>query len=375
VTPLAIDEASPRAGAPPNLPPHAIRLLAALSAGAGLVHFANAGPHFDEWWGYGLFFLLVACAQLAWAAAVLAQPTPSRRLLLAGAVGNLAVAAVWVLSRTAGAPVGPGAGGPESVGLIDAACTAFEVLVAAVILVPLRPSRRVGAVASVAAMAVAGLSFTPIVGVTEGHESHTAHGATHDAATHGAAAHDGAAPDAASGHDHGGTDTTPPTAAQRAAADRLIADTRAAVARFADLNAVVAAGYRPITPTDERIVHYGNRAYMLDRDVLDPQRVESLVYARTSDGMVLLGAMYMMPPGEKGPEIGGSLTHWHVHDDLCIDEARLAQVARLANGSCPPGSSVQVTPEMLHVWSIDYPTGPFGELTPSAEAQVLRTLG
>jgi hypothetical protein len=224
------------------------------------------------------------------------------------------------------------------------------------------------------ALGVAGLCFTPVLGSREGH--------AHDVQDHG---HEAAAGETDSGqaaggtgHGHGGAGTgvaePPPTAQQQAAADRLVTDTRAAVARFADIDQAVAAGYRPITPPGERIVHYGNPSYILDREVLNPQRVESLVYARTGRGVVLLGAMYMMPPGEKGPQIGGSLTHWHAHDDLCIDVTQLAQVARQVDGSCPAGSSVQLTPEMLHVWSVEYPGGPFAELTPLAAVQVLLSL-
>jgi len=107
-------------------------------------------------------------------------------------------------------------------------------------------------------------------------------------------------------------------------------------------------------------------------------RVESLVYAfPPGHEPLLLGAMYMMEKvGDLGPLIGGSLTHWHAHDDLCIDPVREINVARQPNGSCPPGSAVTVTPEMLHVWVIDYPAGPFGELDAAgAREAILRAIG
>ena len=45
--------------------------------------------------------------------------------------GNLGVAAVWLLSRTAGLPLGPDPWTPESVGVADSIATALEVLLAA----------------------------------------------------------------------------------------------------------------------------------------------------------------------------------------------------------------------------------------------------
>ena len=32
------------------------------------------------------------------------------------------------------------------------------------------------------------------------------------------------------------------------------------------------------------------------------------------------------------------------------------------SGTCPAGSAVGTTGEMMHVWNIDYEPGPFGEL-------------
>jgi hypothetical protein len=107
--------------------------LALLSSGAAAAHFAVTSDHFAEFWLYGAFFALVAWLQLLWAGQVYAARTRplSRALLLAGMAGNALVAAVWLLTRTAGAPVGPSAGVREAVSLLDAATTSFEVLIAA----------------------------------------------------------------------------------------------------------------------------------------------------------------------------------------------------------------------------------------------------
>ena len=91
------DSAAPRA---PAADANVRWLLAGCSLGAAVVHFGYASAHFDEYWLYGLFFVVVAWLQLVWAAAVVVRP--SRSLLIAGALGNAAVVAVWVASRTIG---------------------------------------------------------------------------------------------------------------------------------------------------------------------------------------------------------------------------------------------------------------------------------
>jgi hypothetical protein len=70
--------------------------------------------------------------------------------------------------------------------------------------------------------------------------------------------------------------------------------------------------------------------------------------------------MYILPSyGYRIPDVGGSLTPWHNHGDLCFGTGGLI-VGTTANGACPPGSSNIKTPDMLHVWIVDHPDGPFG---------------
>src|SRR5512143_531170 len=75
-------------------------VLALLALGAAAIHFASVVPHLDEDWTHGVFFALVAWAQLLWGVAVLVRP--SRTVLRIGALGSLAVVLVWVSSRTVG---------------------------------------------------------------------------------------------------------------------------------------------------------------------------------------------------------------------------------------------------------------------------------
>lgn len=175
------------------------------------------------------------------------------------------------------------------------------------------------------------------------------------------------------GYEHAGAGGEP-TTAQRAAADQLVTDTTAGIARFADLAAAKAEGYQAVTPTWLPVVHYVHPDYLRNGDVLDPDRPESLVYGHSGQDPVLLGAMFLMAePGVPGPQIGGPLTVWHTHDDLCIDVARQMVVGFVdADGGCPEGAVNEETPEMLHVWVVDHPDGPFGhDMSPAA---VLRTL-
>ncbi|MDP9441680.1 MAG: hypothetical protein M3P34_05810, partial [Actinomycetota bacterium] len=141
------------------------------------------------------------------------------------------------------------------------------------------------------------------------------------------------------------------------------------------LAAATSEGYRPVTPPSWSTVHYVNPAYLQDGSVLDPARPEALIYANTRRGPVLAAGMYLMnQPGEAGPEIGGCLTKWHTHTDLCFSPETL-QVVRFvsADGTCTPGSIPYVPPDMMHVWVVDVPGGPFAHEVDGAA--LARSLG
>jgi hypothetical protein len=176
-------------------------------------------------------------------------------------------------------------------------------------------------------------------------------------------------------HAHSNAAARPFSAAELQAATKLMVETRAAVARYSDQKAAIAAGYEPAEPLDLSVVHFVNSAYMTDADILRPDHVQSLIYYNTKRGPVLIGAMYMMPRlGMAGPEVGGPLTSWHHHDNLCFDRAtgKIVAFTRDGNsddksGTCPRGSSNRSTPEMLHVWVVENPAGPFdGDMDPVA---------
>ncbi len=174
------------------------------------------------------------------------------------------------------------------------------------------------------------------------------------------------------GHgEHGGEGTMrEPTAGERAAAERLVMETKAATTRFADARAAEQAGYVQITPFSfygVRAAHFGNPAYLTDGRLLDPKRPENLVYLKQDDGTLqLLGVMYLSSIG-RGPAVGGPLTEWHVHDDLCASTQFPAVVPILPTGTCP-GGTIPISYEMLHLWTVEHPEGPFSHLPPGGSA-------
>jgi hypothetical protein len=158
-------------------------------------------------------------------------------------------------------------------------------------------------------------------------------------------------------------DDTRLTSAQRARATSLLARTRTAMAAFPDEASIVAAGYTWIG--DGRrpggFQHFVNRSYMGDGRMLDPGHIESFVLRLQPDGTKTVeSAMYIAEPGttmETVPDIGGELTVWHDHQNLCWEGDKIAGI--LVNGQCRPGGTFRGTQPMIHVWVDDPPCGPF----------------
>ncbi|HMG42387.1 MAG TPA: hypothetical protein VK611_13700 [Acidimicrobiales bacterium] len=107
-------------------------VAAAGLVGAGVIHFAYAPVHLDEELSHGIFFLVTGWLQLALAAGLVLRARPQRLWLGATAAVNLAVVAVWVVSRTVGVPGSE----KEGVAFPDVAATLLELtaVAAAVVL-------------------------------------------------------------------------------------------------------------------------------------------------------------------------------------------------------------------------------------------------
>jgi hypothetical protein len=359
--------------------------LAIISVATAVIHFAAAGQHFQQYWLYGVFMLVVAWLQLLWA--ILAIARPSRLLLWGGVVLNVGVVAVYIVTRTVGDVVGPGAHAAEQAGFGDVLCTVLEAVVAAgcTWLLIARTERRVARrnlfmAPTAAAVATATLlSAALVAGGPEMVMSMNASASTTTGTGMGATstiklttttpAGDITMPDTtmqmADGMRMASSVpcTATPTTAQQQAAVNLVDTSWQDARKYQSLAAAKAAGYVPITPVGMPVVHYldkaSYRATILGGPVLNLAGPQSLVYANTPEGAVLVAAMYITSPGGPTPQPGGCLTQWHVHTNLCLTRA-LGVVGALnpGNSTCPAGSQNRVTPPMMHIWFVPIPGGP-----------------
>ena len=366
--------------------PYLLGGVASLSVGAAAIHFAVMFEHFEEYTLYGVFFLVVAWAQMIWAAVVLWRP--SRLWLSLGIVGNALVLAVYVASRAVGLPVGPDAGHPEPFGGLDGVSAFLEfALIAWCAALWWRPSladrpvhrRGLAAFASVAAVPALVVVATTAVMVPGW------------AGPEGPAGMAAAAPGAGSSRlpgmpGMGSTSrlpdmkvygsTAPPTAAQVIAAGRLINETGASLARYRSVQAALAAGYTYVLRVngEEHLLYDGGDPRYAG---LDPRHPSSLVYATNvpHHAPILLGAMYIENRNASGPQVGGSLTRWHAHLAVCDGgKPAIAGFGVRLRGSCNPATwHDRYTAQMLHVWVVPYPGGPFSDdLSPAATNAAVR---
>ena len=124
---------------------------------AAAIHLWTMPEHFEEWWGYGIFFLVSALVQGAYGAALLRWS--GRPLLLLGVGANLPIVVLYLVTRTVGIPFfGPHAGEVEGVGFADLSATAAELaLVVALLTVMLRGLSRERVVVLLFVLALIGL--------------------------------------------------------------------------------------------------------------------------------------------------------------------------------------------------------------------------
>jgi hypothetical protein len=341
------------------------------SVAAGALHFAFAPGHFDEYWLFGTFFLVSGWLQILWGLA--AWHHPRRWLLLSGAGLQIAVVAVWVVSRTVGVPFGPEPGVAESVGFPDTLASALEVLSAAGALVlalyPARLRRPLSAgsivpgiaFASVLALTVAtGFALTPRYagehhdgGAAAGAHNHsgtstptgqqaeadghvhtdtgaTAAGGTTDTTVHdhtttaaltgdtpceksGPPASEGSITDA-EGHAHRG-----PTAQiaidfdTRMALEQQQVLARAVATKYPTVADAEKAGYHMSTPYVPCIgAHYTNVSLVA---TFDPSNPSELLYDGTTPDARIVGLSFLVyNPGGEPAGFAGPNDHWHQHN-------------------------------------------------------------
>jgi uncharacterized membrane protein len=112
--------------------------------------------------------------------------------------------------------------------------------------------------------------------------------------------------------------------------------------------------------------HYVKREFVFDDKILDPDRPEFLMYRQTPRGNLLVGIMFFTRTlEERGPQPGGSLAAWHFHPwgtrGYCAEKGILPIGRPDSLGHCAQGEHVTRSAEMLHVWFVDHPLGPFAD--------------
>jgi hypothetical protein len=396
---------------PATARPLLLGAMAALSAGAAAIHFAVMFEHFGEYSLYGVFFLVLAWAQLVWPVVLIALPfltwapararparfpagwspsglTPlaARRLavwLWLGVIGNAGVLVIYFASRSIGLPLGPDTKSVEAWGGLDLVCAIEEILlvvIAAAILArpgllarAVRPRSQARSLASLLAAPVVVIIataavMTPAWAGSEGPAGMASGSSGSSSMASSAGSLQGGMGDMGSINGlpvmqmYGSTNA--PTAAQVVAAANLIKETDASLVRFENVNNAIAAGYtyRLATNGEEHLLYDGgNPAYQ----GLNPQDPSSLVYATNVKGHapILLGAMYLMPGSENGPQVGGGLTRWHSHLEVCQGGQIIVAGFNVAlRGHCDPANWKDTyTTQMLHVWVVPYPGGVFSD--------------
>jgi hypothetical protein len=161
---------------------------------------------------------------------------------------------------------------------------------------------------------------------------------------------------------------------QQARAENLIAITLLRLPQWADYRVAEAAGFRSIGDAVTGHEHFINTAFFDDGHILNPDRPGSLVYEPQKDGSrKLVSAMYMLAPNQTlddVPDVGGKLTQWHIHNNLCFTvSGRVAGLTNAEGGCNPPLVKGNEAP-MIHVWITKHPCGPFASLEGVGAGQI-----
>jgi hypothetical protein len=368
-------------------------LLAALSLGAGVIHFAVSGEHYDLSWAHGTFFAVVAWLQLSWAVAVVLRPT--RRLLIAGVLLNAGILGVWAVSRVWGVPIGPDAWTPETVALSDALSSACELgivaLALAVVVRPAMAQRQLRPAVAVPAVGIAGLGVAVIssLAVTPALASSHQHGVVGGGDTHSAATSGQDHGSVVAGHQHGVTTLNgqqvkgvkaqdvsaesqpdrPLDPATRAELKTQLTEARDFALRYPTVADATAAGFRlagGFAPGSG--AHYISYGGLTGSGPFDPAKPVSLIYDGTSPTSQVIGLMYY-GMGETAPEgFAGPNDHWHRHSNVCIKTGPgglevpfpADQDVTAAQCAAVQGSLLKTTGYMVHAWVVPSWESPLG---------------
>ena len=373
---------------------------AVASIGAGVIHAGAIGIH-AEHAGLARMFVAVAVFQIGWG--MIALFKPSRWFAVVGAIGNAVAVAGWLATRVSGISFIEGLETREAAQFADTACAvlglvAVGLALAAALVGP--RSARIGQL-TFPSLIVAAIAIPAMISGSAHVHSHSVvaadgtvvnealphnHGAATDTATAGGAtdntAHTHVAAavptvkyDPSKPIDLGGVEGVTPE--QQAAAENLVAFTVVRLPQWSDFHTAEAAGFHSIGDAATGVEHYIQWSWINDDVTLNPDKPESLVYEPQPDGTKkLVSAMYLLPDTvalDQVPELGGKLTQFHVHNNLCFTKDPVAPLVRGltdAAGNCP--AALQKFPEapMIHVWITPQDCGPFSALEGIGAGQV-----
>jgi hypothetical protein len=166
------------------------------------------------------------------------------------------------------------------------------------------------------------------------------------------------------------------TAAEQKRAEQLVTDTILKLPKYRNPATAYAAGYRTVADQATGYEHYVNWPLLHDGRNLDADHPESLVYRVNGGQRTLVAAMYVLEPNytlDNLPDVGGPLTQFHVHGDLCwAGQPNAWTVASVAPPpqQCPAGTTRMLSQPMLHTWITGTPCGPFAPLEGISGGQV-----
>jgi hypothetical protein len=391
-------------------PPPLMMAMASLSAAAAVIHFVMVPSHMEEFATEGIAFAVAGWLQLLMAFYLWTQP--SRALLGFTAAVNLAFIGVWVVSRTAGLPVGPSAGVAEEASLVDVATVSMEAaLVLLAVAVAILP--RLGEIELPAGLAMAvplavAVVTSAVVASPEARNHAHAHdpsavvaaapaaaGATvaADGHVHGGAAAAAATPVAVSdeglsllsnGHHHAITQL-PMSPATQLELKRQLAITREVAARYPTVADAEAAGYRRAGPYSPGLgTHYtittpaalNFDGVVDDNDLRHPL---SIIYDGSEPDSPVAGFMYYATTSTAPQGFASENDVWHYHEQICLSYADgeinapfgADLAASEAQCSQVGGFMLDSTQYMVHVWSVpgydNVDGGVFAEVNPALD--------
>lgn len=359
--PIAEATAPPIDATPVASGPGWLLVAGAASLAAGAVHAAAVAAHSEHRRAVWAFVAL-AVTQLVWGAIAVARN--DRRLAAVGALVGVVAVAGWALATTTGLPFVEGLDEPQKARPVDVFAAGLAGLTSVASLLALAGGRlrlpRAAAITAAVALVAVGVPGAVA------------------AADHG---HDGPPMVAAAVPPKGFSPGLPidlsgvpgVSLQQQARAEALLARTVERLPKWSDPAVAEANGFRSIRDGATGVEHYLNRAFIEDDVLLDPDQPESLVYDTTVSPKKLVAAMYMATPGttlDTVPDIGGALTQWHIHNNLCFNGQ--GQVAGLTqgDGSCRAPLVKGAETPMIHTWIVSRPCGPFSALEGIGGGQV-----